>query len=53
MRVLKFFGFVLLFFLSVALLLALIMHDEVETTQSIEVKASPMLVFRQVNDLNN
>jgi hypothetical protein len=53
MRALKFIGFVLLSFLVIALILPMIMHKEVTTSQSMIIEASPAVVFRQVNDLNN
>jgi len=53
MRALKFIGFVVLFFLAVALLLPLIMRKEASTSKSVVIEASPVIVFRQVNDLNN
>lgn len=53
MRALKFIGFVLLSFLAIALILPAIMHEEATTSQSVFIEASPVIVFRQVNDLNN
>ncbi len=53
MRALKFIGFVLLSFLAIALILPVIMHKEVTTSQFVIIEASPVVVFRQVNDLSN
>ncbi len=53
MRALKFFGFVLLFFVIVALLLPVFMKKEVATAKSITIQTSPKIVFRLVNDLKN
>lgn len=49
MRLLKLVGFVLLFFLAVAMILPAIMPKNATTSQSVQINAKAPLVFRLVN----
>lgn len=53
MRILKFFGAVLLVFLAVIFTLPLVMSDQAEVSRSIKIDADIRTVFRQVNSLQN
>lgn len=53
MRVLKFFGTILLIFLVILVLLPIILPKNAQVSQSIVIKAKPQTVFRQVNSLKN
>lgn len=53
MRILKFFGTILIIFLVVIFTLPLVMSDQAEVSRSINVDADIRTVFRQVNSYQN